>query len=126
MGIGPGLLEEDFRKYGWMLQPCWIKELWRFLDETNGTIRLTDDWDQQRCANDKFLMRIVHEMALLKEQIRKINLCRLYKRVTFMSEIIHHDQTSYHSDLWKSDVKLSSNVTERFPIIEVPTNYWPL
>ena len=71
-------------------------------------------------------MRIVHEMALAKEQIRKTNLCRLYKSVTFWSENIHNDQTSYDPDLRKPKVQLLSNVTERFSIIEVPTNYWPL
>ena len=28
LGIGPGILEEDFRQYGWILQTSWIKELW--------------------------------------------------------------------------------------------------
>ena len=92
VGIGPRLLEQDFRKYGWILQPCWVKELWRFLDDVNGKIIIEDDWVQERCENDFFLMRIVHYMALSKDQIKKINLCRLFKRITFLSDILHHER----------------------------------
>ena len=126
LGIGPGILKEDFRRYGWILQPSWIKELWRFLDSINGTIRITDDWNQQRCENDVYLMRVIHDMALSKDQIHKLNLCRLYKKITFLSEILHHDGYSFHPDLWKPDMPIQANVTERFPIIEIPHSYWKL
>ena len=110
----------------WLLQQCWIKELWRFLDEINGFINLKDEWEQSRCANDKFLMRIIHDMALSKDQIKKLNLCRLKKQVTFLSEIFHHDKNSFHPDLWTPDIPLQSNIVERFPKIEVPRQYWDL
>ena len=126
LGIGHGILQEDFRKYGWILQQCWIKELWRFLDEINGSITITDEWEQSRCENDRFLMRIMHDMTLSKDQIKKFNLCRLKKQVTFLSEIFHHDKNSFHPDLWTPDMPLQSNIVERFPKIEVPRQYWDL
>ena len=43
--IGYGILQKDFRKYGWILQQCWIKELWRFLDNVNGSITIIDEWE---------------------------------------------------------------------------------
>ena len=110
----------------WLLQQCWIKELWRFLDEINGFINLKDEWEQSRCANDKFLMRIIHDMALSKDQIKKLNLCKLKKQVTFRSEIFHHGNNTFHPDVWTPDVPLQSNTVERFPKIENPRQYWDL
>ena len=126
VGLGQGPLEQDFRKYGWILQPCWVKELWRFLDDINGKIVIDDDWVQTRCERDVFLMNIVHDMALSKDQIKKINLCRLFKRVTFISDTLHHERNQFIPDLWDPSVQLPINPKERFPIIQVPDNYWPL
>ena len=124
--IGPNLLEKDYRKYGWILQHCWIKVLWQFLDDINGTIIIEEDWHQQRYENDIYLMNIVHDMALSKDQIRQINQCRLFKRVTFISEILHHDLHDFHLDIWDPTKQMSSNINKRFPIIEMPKQYWPL
>ena len=43
-----------------------------------------------------------------------------------MSELFHHDNSSFHPDLRKSDIPLSLNIPEQFQIIEVSSNYWPL
>ena len=82
--------------------------------------------NKKRLENDQFLMKIIHDMALSKDQIRQINQCRLYKKITYLSEILNHDFQSFHPDLWEPNKKLESNVTERFPIIEVPKQYWDL
>ena len=124
VGIGSALLSQDYRKYGWILQDCWIKMLWSFLDDINGTIVIEDDWQQKRLENDQFLMKIIHDMALSRDQIRQINQCCLYKNITYLSEILNHDFQSFHPDLWEPNKKLESNVTKRFPIIEVPRQYW--
>ena len=47
-----------------------------------------------------FKTQIVHNMALSKDQIQKNNLCRLHKRITFLSEILHHDHTDFGPTLW--------------------------
>ena len=71
-------------------------------------------------------MRIVHDMTLSKEQIRKFNQCRLFKRITFLGETLHHDLRDPHPDLWDPTTSISSNINERFPLIEVPSHYWAL
>ena len=91
VGIGHGLLTTGFNTYGWILQHCWLKELWRFLSEINGIIQIEDEWVQERCHNDTSFMNIIYDMALTKNRLRQTNLCRLAKRATFLSEILHHD-----------------------------------
>jgi len=64
LGIGDNILQENFEKHGWLLQHCWIKELWRFVHSINGSIEINDDWIQERCENDIFLMRQVFAIQL--------------------------------------------------------------
>ena len=71
-------------------------------------------------------MQIVHNMALSKDQIHKINLCRLHKRITFLSEILHHDHTDFEPTLWDPNQQSHANPTERFPQVVVPKAWWTL
>ena len=116
------LLNNDFEDYGWLLQNCWIKELWRFLWKIQGSIEIIDDWKQERCENDMLLMRQVCSMNITKDQIQQFNLCRLYKHATFVSEILDHDRHKLHYDILNPNTSLQ--VEERFPRIEVPPTYW--
>ena len=71
-------------------------------------------------------MHIIHDMALSRDQIYKLNLCRLYKRITFLSEILHHDHIDFEPTLWKPEVQSHQNPNERYPIIEIPKPWWTL
>ena len=126
IGLGHGLLERSFERYSWILQDCWVKELWRFLSEINGMIQIEDDWIQERCEHDTFLMQIVYDMALSKDQIRQINLCRLAKHITFLSEILHHDGKTLSPTVLIPNVQSHTNMYEIFPLIKVPDNRWTL
>ena len=103
VGIGPNLLQQNFTKYGWILQHCWIRELWRSLHKVNGEIEIEDDWDQQYRLDDQYLMRIVHDLDLTPTQISQVNLCRLFKRITFLSEIMDHNLQGFMPYLWHPD-----------------------
>ena len=126
VGIGHGLLTKDFNTYGWILQHCWLKELWRFLSEINGIIQIEDEWVQERCHNDTFFMNIIYDMALTKDQMRQINSCRLAQRATFFSEILHHDKKSLAPTILQPNIPLETNVNEIFPKVEVPEKFWRL
>ena len=126
IGIGHGVLQKSFEKYSWILQDCWVKELWKFLSEINGTIQIEDDWIQERCENDTFLMQIIYEMALSKDQIRQLNVCRLAKHITFLSEILHHDKQTLSPTTLTPNIQTYTNMYEIFPLIKVPDKYWIL
>ena len=84
------------------------KELWRFLWKIQGSIEIIDDWKQERCENDMFLMRQVCSMNITKAQ--------------FVSEILDHDRHKLHYDILNLNTSLQ--VEERFPRIEAPLTYW--
>ena len=65
-------------------------------------------------------------MALSHDQIYKLNLCRLHKRITFLSQILHHDHKDFAPTLWDPNQPSHMNPTERFPKVEVPKAWWPL
>ena len=124
LGIGDNFLTQSYSKYGWTLQNCWIKEMWVFLDKIEGNIRVLNDWIQECRKGDTFLMKIVHEIDTPNDKIKIFNLCRLYKRVTFLSETLDHTQSTWAPELFHPTIQMPTG--ERFPIIEIPKRYWPI
>ena len=71
-------------------------------------------------------MQIVYDMALSKDQIRQINLCRLAKHITFLSEILHHDGQTLSPTALIPNVQSHTNMYEIFPLIKAPDKHWTL
>ena len=71
-------------------------------------------------------MQIIHDIDISREQIRQLNVCRLFKRITFLSEIIDHNLQGFMPDLWHPDKKSYVHCQERFPNVKVPKRYWEL
>ena len=65
-------------------------------------------------------------MALSRDQIYKLNLCRLYKKITFLSEIHHHDRKDFEPTLWEHHTQSPMNSHERFSNISIPKSWWAL
>lgn len=49
-----------------------------------------------------------------------MNLCRLYKHITTLTDIMDHTGTQLRPDLWDPSVQHESYSGERFPTIVVP------
>ena len=69
-------------------------------------------------------MNIIHVLHLSKEKIKMFNLCRLHKRITFVSQLFDHNLRDLEHYIFHPDIRCESN--ERFPQIEIPPNYWSL
>ena len=83
LGIGNNFLTKRYHKYGWLLQNCWLKELWVFLDKIGESLEIMNDWVQENREGDVFLMNVVHDLQLSPDKIRIFNMCRLHKKSYF-------------------------------------------
>ena len=84
MGTSIPVLESNFSKYGFLVEKCWIKHMWQFLHEINGTVAIEDAWMPESTHNgDLMIMDKVMEISLPTKTIQQFNLRRLQKRVYF-------------------------------------------
>ena len=124
LGIGNNFLMKRFSKYGWLLQQCWLKELWIFLDKIGGAIEIMNDWVQENRKNDIFIMHIVHDLQLSPDKIRIFNMCRLHKKVTFISELLNHELHELDHFVFNPDIQHATE--ERFPKMQIPKPFWAI
>ena len=90
IGIGRNIFELEFEKFGVLLTDCWIKDVWRFADENNISVydETTETIEYER-EGDVFLMEeIVHSGKFKKNELSKINICRLHLQVVLLSEVV--------------------------------------
>ena len=90
IGVGRNIFELEFKKFGILLTECWIKDVWRYAEENNLTIydEVTKDIEYER-EGDVFLMEeIVHSNKFKRNELIKINICRLHLQVMLLSDIV--------------------------------------
>lgn len=124
LGIGNNFLTKRYHKYGWLLQNCWLKELWVFLDKIGGSLEIMNDWVQENREGDIFLMNVVHDLQLSPDKIRIFNMCRLHKKVTFISEILDHELHDLDSFVLHPEIQFETE--EHFPKMTIPRTYWKI
>lgn len=124
LGIGNNFLMRMYPKYEWLLQNCWLKQLWVFLDKIGGEIEIMNDWVQENREGDIFVMNKVHDLQLPPDKIRILNMCRLHKKVTFISELLDHEL--HDLDFYVLHPEAQFDTTERFPKMVIPTTYWTI
>ena len=123
VGVSKPILETDYIKYGFLLDDGWIKSLWKFLYEMNGSLIIRDIWTpQSNYSDDIFIMDKVLEIKLPESTVKKINLCRLHKEYYHLSHILDSKQRLLHRDVFIPSAKRANR--EKFPSVSVPKSYW--
>ena len=87
IGVGRNLFDLDFKTYGHILPPMWIKSLWQFVQEYS--IHLLVDYELMDLHRDHdvFLMEAFQLRNFKKEDLVKLNQCRKYLQVVTLSDI---------------------------------------
>ena len=121
-GIQQPILQTNWRAYGSYLTKTWITHTWEFLAEHNMQIRIPDVWTPQpQRQNDTFLMdhaNVMYQNGAATRQ--KINRCRLFLRVTTLSDIT--DATGRHIEkhVWDGDRPKHRKTKLNYPTYERP------
>ena len=125
LGTSTPALESDFNKVGFLVEACWIKHVWSFLTEINATIQVEQLWmPQSDYDNDALIMDKVPKTQLDEVTIQKFNMCRLFKQIYFISDILDSKQQKLHPMIL--DPKYRKSNTEKIPTIELPSSYWKI
>lgn len=118
LGLSSNLFLYDYDTFSHHLTPCWIKHLWQFCSEFGINIedRVTPDIHPRR-INDQFIMEsIITRGTCTPTQLQQLNRCRLYLKVTNLSDITN----GYGTWFTKSALEGTIDSTR-------PTHYhWPI
>ena len=90
-GVQGSLFGNSFKTYGHLITSSWIKEVWREIDDNSiqfeeRTTSLQPKRDNEVYINEKFV-----EHGYTPNQRKILNTCRIFLRVTVLSDIISGD-----------------------------------
>ena len=122
VGISLSILSLPFSKFHFLVSPCWIKEVWRFLDAISGTFRFSNDWTPPPTyERDINIMEVVLSWDLSDAKKSIINMCRLYLKVYYLGDLYETNgrRMKYHILHFK-DI---SHHDDKFPSIQLPKSY---
>ena len=123
VGISTSILENDFGKYGPLLNDGWVKAVWKFIDDINGKIILKDLWVPESIyRNDITLMEKIISIDIPINTQKQLNLCRLHKEYYYVTDIMDSQNQYLHPDAYSPTAKRPN--MEKFPVVTVPAPYW--
>ena len=80
-------LSLPFMRYAKWEVPTWLSSLWQFFHTLGWTIDVRRHWTPQgQCVGDAALMSIFIKSGYKASELRKINQCRIYHQVFFISD----------------------------------------
>jgi len=122
IGITQSFMLLRFSSYEYLVSPCWIKEVWRFIDSISGRIRMTKDWvPLPTYSKDINLMETVMSWDIPNSTKRIINLCRLKKKVYFLGDLYETNGKRFKTSIF--DLKSENYHDDKFPVITLPKSY---
>ena len=123
LGIAMPLLESNFSKYGFLLEPCWFKTVWFFLFQIGGSITIPELWKHESpFENNICLMDKVLEINVPSSTISQFNLCRLFKEIHFVTDILDSQQRKLHPEIFRPAKRPFKHM--KWSVIQVPNNFW--
>ena len=88
IGSLSGVLSLPYQHYQCLATYCWAKDLWFSTDKYGISLRKPHSLFTLQRENDCALMdKVIHSQKFTNRELTRINLCRLYLRVFFLSDI---------------------------------------
>ena len=126
LGITQQALSLQFDQYEFLVSPCWVKEVWRFLYSICGTMQIESQWTPKPSyARDINLMEMILRWDIPDSKKHIINLCRIYNKVYFVGDLYEANGTrikpsvsAFHGNNYHDD---------KFPTMSLPLRfkeYW--
>jgi hypothetical protein len=82
---------QDFAKWGYLAPLSWVKMLWKLLHHFNITLHMSFPTIEPPWERDQVIMEIIFSHSLDPPDIARLNRCRVYLQVLFLSDITTAD-----------------------------------
>ena len=89
VGVPTFILQLQYKKYESIVTHSWMKLLWKFLDDINGSIQYPSAWTPPSTFEyDINIVEAFMKWELTDEQRYNLNICRLYKKCYFIGDLL--------------------------------------
>jgi len=125
VGISTPVFSSSYGLYSSIVTPSWCQFLWKFLSDISGSIQYDKIWTPQACfKNDTNIMEHIVTMDFSALQKYQINVCRLYKKVYYLGELLISTGTKFREDVF--DLTKPGFHNDKFPLVSVPKSFTEL
>jgi len=125
VGTSTFILQLPFKKYECIVTNSWMKLLWKFLDNINGSIRYPSAWTPPSTFQyDINIVEAFMQWELTDDQRYNLNICRLYKKCYFLGDLLdptgvrlrpgslNMESRNFHNDKFPAIPPLSKSFEE--------------
>jgi len=125
IGVTDPVLSLPFNEYKSIATKSWMVSLWSFLHDISGSIKHTDVWVPvpKFCYDVNIMEQVLHR-NYTEAQRYKINMCRLFKKVYFVGELLDITGTKLKPDIL--DLTKPGFHNDKFPRIQLPISFHEL
>jgi len=122
IGISVPVLSSSYTLYSCIVTPSWNQNLWCFLNDISGTMVFPQTWTPRSCFQyDTNIMEQVIHMNFSAKQKYQINMCRLYKKVYYLGELLNVTGTKFRPHIF--DLSKPGFHNDKFPQISLPSSF---
>jgi len=116
------VLEQPYEKFHMISTPSWVHQLWKFLNNIDGTIRIRNVWTPKMSfTKDVNISEAVSTMDLSAEAKYNINICRLFKRCYSIGDLLQPDGKKLIPGALS--LRHRGFHLDKFPKVEVPSKF---
>jgi len=116
------VLELSYKKFHMISTKSWVHQLWRFLNQIDGIIKIRNIWTPQMSfAKDVNISEAVSNMDLSDETKYRINICRLFKRCYSIGDLLQPDGKKFLPGALS--LRTRGFHQDKFPKVEVPLKF---
>ena len=113
MGVHTPIFQLDYSKFQFLLDPCWIKDIWRLSSKYGIDIHCIYTIPPLQRDNDFAIMEyLVLYGDFTQAELQKINRLRIYLQVYFMSDVTTSDGTQIKLDIYNVRKTITTGISK--------------
>jgi hypothetical protein len=118
LGLPGPFFCQDYSAWGSVATRTWVSQTWLFVSK-NG-MRIEDDTPDipLRAQGDKYIMQVFYNAGYRREELRRLNLCRLFLRAATVADLITADGSQILESAWEGKERLILDQQSSGPIKE--------
>ena len=126
LGVGQDPFLLPFKQWQGLATPCWVKQVWEFCSLHDIELKTPGVHVPLMREGDCYIMTVFVLMGYSGEELRLLNLCRLWHNVIIFSELVTGNGTHIRADARRHDKPIGTSSYE-WPEAGFPsTRCWTL